>query len=313
MHVTVVPPDTESRQSLAEQLAELRALPVDDTRIGRARTRLLDLAERTTTWGPLRPVAEIGWQTARRDAAIGGSVLAAALAYRIFIWLLPLALVLVLGLGWVADSSSLLNESGIGSYIAGSVSAATENVSTWARVTGLVVGALVLLYETYVLLRAMRAVTAIAWSLAIRRTTSPPRDTLVFLAGTVGFTVVASAGATIRRQLDVPLNVVAWLGSWALLSAIFLAFAWWLLPHAAEHWTEVAPGAGLVGLATILIGVFNWLILYPWLSQKEDTYGVLGVAAGLLFSFFLIGRTIELSASLNAVLAERRDERRLAR
>jgi hypothetical protein len=33
---------------------------------------------------------------------------------------------------------------------------------------------------------------------------------------------------------------------------------------------------------------------------------VLGVAAGLLFGFFLIGRTIELSASLNAVLAKRR-------
>ena len=90
------------------------------------------------------------------------------------------------------------------------------------------------------------------------------------------------------------------------LSVIFLAFAWWLLPHAASDWTQVAPGAALVGVAVILIGVFNWLILYPWLSQKEETYGVLGVAAGLLFSFFLIGRTIEVAASLNAVLAERR-------
>ena len=297
---------SEAEQTLADQLAELRAQPVQDTRIGRARTRFLELAERATTWGPLRPAAEVGWQTARRDTAIGGSVLAAALAYRIFIWLLPLALVLVLGLGWVADTSSLLNESGIGSYVAGSVSAATENVSTWARITGLVVGVFVLLYETYVLLRAIRAVTAIAWGLPIRRTTSPPRDTLVFLAGALGFAVTASAGATIRRQLDFPVDVVAWVASWALLSAIFLAFAWWLLPHGATRWTEVAPGAALVGLATILIGVFNWLILYPWLSQKEETYGVLGVAAGLLFSFFLIGRTIELSASLNAVLTERR-------
>ena len=304
--MAVVEPGTESQHTLAEQLSELRAQPMGDTRVGRARSRFLALAERATTWGPLRPVAEIGWEAARRDAAVGGSVLAAALAYRIFIWLLPLALVLVLGLGWVADTSSLLNGSGIGSYVAGSVAAATENVSTWARVTGLVVGGLVLLYETYVLLRAMRAVTAIAWGLPIRRTASPPRDTLVFLAGAVGFTVTASGGATIRRQLDFPVDVVAWVASGALLSTIFLAFAWWLLPHAATDWTGVAPGAGLVGLATILIGVFNWLILYPWLSQKEETYGVLGVAAGLLFSFFLIGRTIELAASLNAVLAERR-------
>ncbi len=34
-----------------------------------------------------------------------------------------------------------------------------------------------------------------------------------------------------------------------------------------------------------------------------------GVAAGLLFGFFLIGRTIELAAALNAILAEDRRHR----
>jgi uncharacterized BrkB/YihY/UPF0761 family membrane protein len=306
-------PEPTEPTTLREQLAGLASLPVEDTRIGRARVRLVAWAERLTTWGPMGPIAEIGWLTARRDAAIGGNVLAAALAYRIFIWLLPLALVLVLGLGWIADSSSVLSETGLGAYVASSVASAAEGVSGWARVAGLVVGSFVLLYETYVLLRAMRAVTAIAWGLPVRRTPAPARDTLVFLAGVAGFTIAASWGAAIRRQLDFPADVLAWIGSWALLSAIFLAFAWWLLPHAAARWTEVAPGAVLVGLAVILIGIFNWLILYPWLSQKEETYGVLGVAAGLLFSFFLIGRTIELSAALNAVLAARREERRLAR
>lgn len=299
-------PDAGASDSLAAQLAQLRAQPVGDTRVGRARARFLVLAERATTWGPLRPVAEIAWLLARRDAAIGGSVLAAALAYRIFIWLLPLALVLVLGLGWVADSSSVLSDSGLSSYIASSVASATENVSGWARLAGLVAGGFVLLYETFVLLRAMRVVTAVAWGIPLRRPESPARDTLVFMAGVIGFTAAASWGSAIRRQLDFPTDVVAWAVSWALLSAIFLAFAWWLLPHAASRWTEVVPGAALVGVAVILLGLFNWLILYPWLSQKEETYGVLGVAAGLLFGFFLIGRTIELSASLNAVLAERR-------
>jgi uncharacterized BrkB/YihY/UPF0761 family membrane protein len=298
--------DTDAPDSLAAQLAELKAQPLGDSRVGRARARFLAYAERATTWGPLAPVAEISWQTARRDAAIGGSVLAAALAYRIFIWLLPLALVVVLGLGWVADSSAALTETGLSGYIAGSVASASENVGGWARVTGLVVGVFVLLYETYALLRAVRAVTSIAWGLPVRRSGSPARDTIVFLVGVIGFTLAASWGAAIRRQLDFPVDVIAWVVSWALLTAIFLAFAWWLLPHAASHWTHVAPGAALVGLAVILIGIFTWLILYPWLSEKEETYGVMGVAAGLLFGFFLIGRTVELSASLNAVLAKRR-------
>lgn len=306
-------PEPAAPESLAEQLAELRAQPVGDTRIGRARARFLAFAERATTWGPLRPVAEIAWLVARRDTAIGGSVLAAALAYRIFIWLLPLALVLVLGMGWLADSTSVLSETGLGAYITDSVAAAAENVSGWARVVGLVIGVFVLLYETYVLLRAMRVVTAIAWGIPVRRAGNPARETLAFLVGVVAFTIAASWGAVIRRGIEFPIDILAWIASWALLSAIFLAFAWWLLPHAASHWTEVAPGAALVGVAVILIGLFNWLILYPWLSQKEETYGVLGVAAGLLFGFFLIGRTVELSASLNGVLAERRQVRTLAR
>ena len=84
--------------SLAAQLAELASRPTGDTRIDRGRARAIELAHRATTWGPFEPVAEIGWRTLRRDASIGGSVLGAALAYRIFIWLLPFALALVLGL-----------------------------------------------------------------------------------------------------------------------------------------------------------------------------------------------------------------------
>ena len=36
---------------------------------------------------------------------------------------------------------------------------------------------------------------------------------------------------------------------------------------------------------------------------------MLGIAAGLLFGFFLIGRTVELAAALNATLAEERRRR----
>ena len=35
-----------------------------------------------------------------RDSEVGGGIIAGALAYRLFIWLLPLALVAVAGLGF---------------------------------------------------------------------------------------------------------------------------------------------------------------------------------------------------------------------
>ena len=82
-----------------------------------------------------------------------------------------------------------------------------------------------------------------------------------------------------------PGDLLVWFGSYAVLCALFLTLSWWLLPHAADHWTELVPGALLVGAALIFIGLFNALVLFPWLSQKQATSGVLGVAAGLLFSF----------------------------
>ena len=84
-------------QSLAELLSELTNRPVGDRRVDRLRARGIAFAERVTSVGPMRPIAEVGWLAARRDASVGGTVLAGALAYRIFIWLLPLALVAVLG------------------------------------------------------------------------------------------------------------------------------------------------------------------------------------------------------------------------
>jgi len=93
-------------QSLGELLGELSNRPVGDRRLDRWRARGVAWAERTTSSGRTKPIAEIGWLTARRDAAVGGSVLAGALAYRLFIWLLPLALVVVLTPGLVAGSAA---------------------------------------------------------------------------------------------------------------------------------------------------------------------------------------------------------------
>ena len=304
--------------SLAAQLAELSNRPVDDTRIGRARSRAIALAHRATTWGPLEPVAEVGWRAQRRDASIGGSVLGAALAYRIFIWLLPFVLVLILGLALAAGQSQvsiaeLVDDAGVTGFIASSVAEAAEGTRGWAVVSALVVTLFVLLYQSSALLRSLRAVTALAWRLPVSRVPSPARSTLVFLAWLIAFVAVGSSAAPIRHTLEFPLDVVADLVVYgAGLPFLWLTLSWFLLPHGAARWTELVPGALLVGFGIGAIGLFNSLVLFPWLVEREETYGVLGIAAGLLFGFFLIGRTIELAAALNATLAEER-RRTLAR
>ncbi len=301
--------------SLAAQLAELSNQPPDDTRVGRVRARAIAFAHRATTWGPLEPIAEIGWRTARRDAAIGGSVLGAALAYRIFIWLLPFALVVVLGLALFVDQTDrnvgeLLDGAGITGFIAGSVGEASEGTRGWAVATALVAALFVLAYQSAALLRSLRAVTALAWHLPVTKTPSPARSTLLFLGWLVAFMVVGSSAAPIRRALDFPLHVAVDAFTYGVIvTTMWLVLSWFLLPHDAESIRELLPGALLVGVGIAAIGLFNTLVLFPWLAEREETYGVLGIAAGLLFGFFLFGRTAELAAALNATLAEERRRR----
>ena len=301
--------------SLAAQLAELSNQPVDDTRVGRTRARAVAFAHRATTWGSLEPVAEIGWRTLRRDASIGGSVLGAALAYRIFIWLLPFALVVVLALALFVDQTErnigeLLDGAGITGFIAGSVAEASQGTKGWAVATALVAALFVLAYQSSALLRSLRAVTALAWQLPVTKTPSPARSTLLFFGWLVAFIAVGSSAAPIRRALDFPLDVVADAFTYGVIvTTLWLVLSWFLLPHRAESIRELLPGALLVGVGIAAIGLFNTLVLFPWLAEREETYGVLGIAAGLLFGFFLLGRTAEVAAALNATLAEERRRR----
>jgi len=306
------------QQSLAAQLAELASRPVDDTRIGRLRVRTIDFARRATTWGPLAPVAEMGWRTLRRDASIGGSVLGAALAYRLFIWLLPLALILVVGLGFASDvgnddPSGIVHDAGLTGFVARSIAGSAEHTHGWGAAVALVTALLVLLYQTSALLRAARAVTALAWRLPVRPVPRPARATLLFLGWALVFTVTAGSAAPLRTAIAFPFDLVSTLAVYAALPVLYLVLSRWLLPHAADGWLELLPGSILFGTAIALIGLFNSLLLFPWLAGRQATYGVLGVAAGLLFSFFLFGRTVELAAALNAELSESRSRRRLAR
>lgn len=310
-------PERETPESLAELLFELTNRPVGDRRSDRIRARTVAFAERATSSGRTKPIAEIGWLAARRDAAVGGTVLAGALAYRIFIWLLPLALVLVLGLGLLAgstsDAATVLGDAGITGFLAKSVSTAAEDTKGWALVTGIVVSLVVLLYQSYALLRATRAVTALAWRLPVRPPASPLRATLLFLGWMLAFTVSAASLTALRANLDQPAELLTVVGSYVVLPPFWVALSWWLLPHSAGHWTHLVPGGLVVGTAMTLTSLFNALLLFPWLSRQEETYGALGIAAGLLFTFFLIGRAIELAAALNAVLNEQRQARTLAR
>jgi len=301
--------DRPTEKSLAALLGELAGRPIEDTRLARSRARVLDFVRRVTGWGPLAPVAEVAWRTLRRDASIGGSILSGALAYRLFIWLLPLGLMLVIGFGWVTSTERgdrVIRDAGLTGFIARSVANSAETTHGFKAVVAFVTALFVLLYQTSVLLRATRAVTALAWGLPVMPLRRPVRSGLLFLLWTFALIAIAASAAPLRAELDYPWSLVSALAVYTALPVLYFIAACWLLPRPPVHWLRLVPGSILFGAGIALIGLFNSLVLFPWLEQRQATYGVLGLAAGLLFGLFLVGRAFELAAALNATLVAKR-------
>lgn len=299
--------------SFAAFLDELSSDP-GEGRIGRARQRLVDRAQRITTWGPMGPIAEIGGRTWRRDQEAAGSVMAAAVAYRLFIWILPLSLLFVVGVGVQADvagesAGDVVERTGIAGYFARSVASAADATTPPTR---LIIGGgalVVFLYESYVLLRTLRAVNAFAWGVPVRPMSRPGPDTLVFLLLVLALLALSAAIPPVRDATGPFALLLIVPATLSLVPAWYVAVNLLVLPHGAPTWRHLLPGAALMGAGYSAVQLFNALILFPWLGRKEETYGVLGVAAGLMLSFFIIGRLFEVSAALNQVIARSRRPR----
>lgn len=243
-----------------------------------------------------------------RDGEVAGGIIAGALAYRLFIWLLPLALVVVAGLGIAADSrsetpSQAAGEVGMEGLVSSSISGAAESPKRWYA---LVVGIPILIWATRSLLRVLIGAHRLVWTEDRRGAPKPKVGAAIrLLALLLCFGVVSTVASAVRAWSPWPGLVVT------LCAVVFYAAIWLLvivrLPHHDTDWTALLPGAILFGVGIELLHVVLAYVIAPYAAAKQGTYGALGVAAGLLVGLFLISRLIVASAVVNATLWARRD------
>jgi uncharacterized BrkB/YihY/UPF0761 family membrane protein len=249
---------------------------------------------------------DVGFTVVERDSSIGGGLLAGALAYRLFVLLLPSALLFVSGLGMYAGTvdkspSKVAEEAGLHGLIASQVAATASSGARWLV---FVVMLPVVLYATVKLYRAIAIVHAIVWHGSGRGVRTTAKG-VALLAGALllNFAAAGTVG-WIRRRDELG-------GLSALLVYLALVGGAWLvvslrLPHRDAHWPALVPGALLFGGGLLFINVFNVYITTRLVEDRANTYGALGIAAALLFSLVLVGRLIVVSAELNAALEDRR-------
>jgi membrane protein len=249
-------------------------------------------------------VAEVAWRTIRQDQRMAGTVMGAALAYRVFVWALPLALALVGATGLVAAAAGEgvwdLAGSSLGAEVVDSVSAAAAGASPEALLAMVLTGSFWLLYETYALLRAARAVAAFAWGAPIRALRRAPFRVSLFLALILVPVAAGAASHPLAGWLPFPFGLLAALAALAIVPATFVVCTVVLLPHRGG-WTAQVPGALLFSAVLAATHLFTTLVVYPWVAGRA-AYSVLGGAAVLLITLFILGRAYGLACSLNAVL-----------
>jgi len=252
------------------------------------------------------PSLEVGLSLFERDSAIGGGLLAGALAYRFFVLLLPSALLLVSGLGLYAGAADqsptqVAREAGLHGLVASQVADTAGGRARWIVFVVMVPAVLYALAKLY---RALAVVHALAW----RRSGRGVRLTAAgfWLLGVALVVDVGSAGVVgwIRRQQQFG-------GLAALAVYLVLVGGTWLvvsrrLPGGEAGWLALLPGSLVVGVGFLFVNVFNVYVTTRLVENRANTYGVLGVAAALLFSLVLVGRVVVIAAELNASIDRHR-------
>jgi membrane protein len=247
---------------------------------------------------------------ADRDSEVGGGLMAGALAYRLFVWLLPFALVVVGGIGIAADVSSestsgAARSLGLSGIVSHSVADASRSSS---RFYAIAIGIPVLVWASRGLLKALVVVHRLVWG-DPRRTI--PKPTLWDTARLVGFLVAYFGIRELARWVGI------WTGSGALriLTGLAGVCVWWLLlsmrlPHRDAPWRDLVPGALLMAAGLELLADVGTYVISPRIETSQSTYGALGIAATLLFGLYLISRLVVASAVVNATVREQRRRRR---
>jgi len=242
-----------------------------------------------------------------RDREVGGGIMAGALAYRFFIWLLPFALVAVGGLGLTSQAASESPEEaakslGLAGLVSSSVESAANSPAHWYA---LLIGLPVLVWVTRSLLRALIVVHRLVWT-DLRASAPRPTvgATLLLLALLVGAFAVSALASAARAWSESGGAVVT-------AGVFFVNLGFWLfistrLPHRDAPWRFLLPGAAVFAVGIEVIQLLTAYLIAPQASSKQGTYGALGLAAALLLGLYFLMRLVVTAAVVNATLWERR-------
>jgi uncharacterized BrkB/YihY/UPF0761 family membrane protein len=305
------PGEDRSGPAGATELSGVPVAPATRESVRDRVTHLRERAERTRAGIEARRVDSASIDTAfeavERDAQSGGGVLAAAVAFRLFMVLVPYAFVMVTGFGLAStaagqDPREAARSAGIGGLLASAV-ASTSTMSLANRLVALVIGGFALALTARSFVRVLWIVHRLIWRVQPQSKPSPWGPLIL-----VGFiTVLFGLG-----------DLTTWIGSQSLglrlvaflMTMVISAGAWflasWLLPRDQCALWALLPGALIVGVGVGVLQILTYTYVAHVVTRKSALYGAIGISLALLLWTYFAGRLLTAAIAANASLWKHR-------
>jgi uncharacterized BrkB/YihY/UPF0761 family membrane protein len=286
--------DPEGKRSLRERGTEA---------IEKAKARGEELLTKAEARRPGSAVIDVAFRSYEQDATVAGALLAGAVAFRVFLFVVPLVFFIVAAAGFVAEAlgrsaPDLLDDAGVTGLLAGTITD-IGNQSLWTRLTILGVSAYALLSGTRSLIKVLAIVHQLVWLMPRTR----PRNQARLVAGTI-LAVLVSLVLVQTLSLLEDRSFPAWVVGTALFMAVpagvWLFASWKVFSHPeGMSWQDFLPGAILVGVGVEALHVFTVVWISRSFESKSEAFGAIGGSLSILLWSYVMGRIMAAAPVVN--------------
>jgi uncharacterized BrkB/YihY/UPF0761 family membrane protein len=242
-----------------------------------------------------------------------GVLMASALAFRLFLWVVPVALITAaIGAGLAVSEDDNVSAAAKSAGLTGAarhevVTALKEGHRSW--VIALLFGIVLFVWASRNLARMLILIHAHAWQAPLPK----PRQKDLFVTGLLidgAWFLVLFLALAVRAFDDlIPGGVLIGL----LVETAVMSGIWFListrLPNRRRDWIDLLPGSLVFGAGFSVLHVVSRVYLPGRLARSSELYGSLGVAVVILAWLLIISELVVGAAFMNCVFSEHRQRK----
>jgi uncharacterized BrkB/YihY/UPF0761 family membrane protein len=251
-----------------------------------------------------RPLVDLALRIVERDREAAGTVVGSAVAFRLFLFFVPMLLFIVGIAGFLSSliTSDDVNEAGITGSVATQIETALEQRGS-GRWIAAGIGLFGMASTGRTLSKALVQVSCLNWRLPVSKR-APVRVVGGVVGLIVGIGLVSVIINRVRQELGFGVMSVSFVVAFAVYALAWILMSM-LLPRATSDPGALLPGAVLVGLTVTALQLVSQVYLPGRFERASELYGAIGVTIVVLGWFFILGRVIVLSMTVNATVYER--------